>query len=246
MDEKDGFTGDSVDTFRRRLQQMVDAAIVGAMDRAKADDFQSEKIDRMVEAAVQNALDKANSDTLLVNIHLLRAIVGVGASATTGKQTGMPCQKTPGAAGWDLRYIPPSDFKAMDARPDKAVANPAVGVSGLGVVTLYQGGNALLPTGIRIAVPEGFEAQIRPRSSLAAKGLIVTNSPGTVDSDYRGEVKVLMTMTQAGPVTIIPGASIAQIVFTPVYKPEFQECTATEFDELTTERGVGGFGSTGA
>ena len=203
-----------------------------------------------IDAAVERAIDRANSDTLPVNIHLLRAIVGVGGNATSGssdsKQTGMPRQKTPGAAGWDLRYIPPPDFKAMDARPDKAVANPAVGVSGLGVVTLYQGGNALLPTGIRIAVPDGFEAQIRPRSSLAAKGLIVTNSPGTVDSDYRGEVKVLMTMTQAGPVTIMPGDSIAQIVFTPVYKPEFQECTATEFDELTTERGAGGFGSTGA
>ena len=207
-----------------------------------------------IDAAVERALDRANSDTLPVNIHLLREIVGVGASATSssgssgnsGKQTGMPRQKTPGAAGWDLRYIPPPDFKAMDARPDKAVANPAVGVSGLGVVTLYQGGNALLPTGIRIAVPDGFEAQIRPRSSLAAKGLIVTNSPGTVDSDYRGEVKVLMTMTQAGPVTIMPGDSIAQIVFTPIYEPEFKECTATDFDELKTERGAGGFGSTGA
>lgn len=194
-----------------------------------------------IDAAVERALDRANSDTLLVNIHLLREIVGVGA----GKQTGMPLQKTPGAAGWDLRYIPPSDFKAMDARPDKAVANPAVGVSAR-VVTLYQGGNALLPTGIRIAVPDGFEAQIRPRSSLAAKGLIVTNSPGTIDSDYRGEVKVLMTMTQAGPVTIKPGDSIAQIVFAPIYEPEFQECTATDFDELKTERGAGGFGSTGA
>lgn len=207
-----------------------------------------------IDAAVERALDRANSDTLPVNIHLLREIVGVGASApsgsgnsgNSGKQTGMPRQKTPGAAGWDLRYIPPSDFKAMDARPDKAVANPAVGVSALGVVTLYQGGNALLPTGIRIAVPNGFEAQIRPRSSLAAKGLIITNSPGTIDSDYRGEVKVLMTMTQAGPVTIKPGDSIAQIVFTPIYEPEFKECTATDFDELKTERGAGGFGSTGA
>lgn len=201
-----------------------------------------------IDAAVERALDRANSDTLPVNIHLLREIVGVGASAPSGsgKQTGMPRQKTPDAAGWDLRYIPPPDFKAMDARPDKAVANPAVGVSALGVVTLYQGGNALLPTGIRIAVPNGFEAQIRPRSSLAAKGLIVTNSPGTIDSDYRGEVKVLMTMTQAGPVTIKPGDSIAQIVFAPVYTPEFKECTATDFDELKTERGAGGFGSTGA
>jgi dUTP pyrophosphatase len=207
-----------------------------------------------IDAAVERVLDRANYDTLPVNIHLLREIVGVGASApsgsgnsgNSGKQTGMPRQKTPGAAGWDLRYIPPPDFKAMDARPDKAVANPAVGVSALGVVTLYQGGNALLPTGIRIAVPNGFEAQIRPRSSLAAKGLIITNSPGTIDSDYRGEVKVLMTMTQAGPVTIKPGDSIAQIVFTPIYEPEFKECTATDFDELKTERGAGGFGSTGA
>lgn len=152
-----------------------------------------------IDAAVERALDRANSDTLPVNIHLLREIVGVGASApsgsgnsgNSGKQTGMPRQKTPGAAGWDLRYIPPPDFKAMDARPDKAVANPAVGVSALGVVTLYQGGNALLPTGIRIAVPNGFEAQIRPRSSLAAKGLIITNSPGTIDSDYRDRKSVV-------------------------------------------------------
>lgn len=104
----------------------------------------------------------------------------------------------------------------------------------------------MLPTGIRIAVPEGYEAQIRPRSGLAAKGLIITNSPGTIDSDYRGEVKVLLTMTQPNPITILPGDSIAQLVFAPVYVPEFQVCSETEFNELTTERGAGGFGSTGA
>lgn len=193
-----------------------------------------------IRAAVELELERAASSTLPVSIHLLRTL------PADAKQTGLPTRKTSGAAGWDLRYVPPSGFKAMDARPEKGVPNAAVSVSPLGVVTLYQGGCVLLPTGIRIAVPEGYEAQIRPRSSLAAKGLIITNSPGTIDSDYRGEVKVLLTMAQSNPITIMPGDSIAQLVFAPVYVPEFQGCTAAEFDELTTERGAGGFGSTGA
>lgn len=193
-----------------------------------------------VRAAVELELERAASSTLPVSIHLLRTL------PTNAKQNGLPTRKTSGAAGWDLHYMPPPGFKAMDARPETGVPNAAVGVSPLGVVTLYQGGCVKLPTGIRIAVPEGYEAQIRPRSGLAAKGLIVTNSPGTIDSDYRGEVKVLLTMTQPNPATIMPGDSIAQLVFTPVYEPEFQVCSETEFNELTTERGAGGFGSTGA
>ncbi len=193
-----------------------------------------------IRAAVELELERAASSTLPVSIHLLRTL------PADAEQTGLPTRKTSGAAGWDLRYVPPSGFKAMDARPEKGVPNAAVSVSPLGVVTLYQGGCVLLPTGIRIAVPEGYEAQIRPRSSLAAKGLIITNSPGTIDSDYRGEVKILLTMVQTGPITIMPGDSIAQLVFAPVYVPEFAVCTEEEFDELTTERGTGGFGSTGA
>lgn len=210
--------------------------------RLPVDDIQTEKIDRMVEAAVQNALDKANTDTLPVSIHLMRPVDRGG----SGKRLGMPTRKTPGAAGWDLHYMPPPGFRALDARPEKGVSNSAVAVNPLGHLTLYQGGNVILPTGIRIAVPEGFEAQVRPRSGLATKGVMVTNAPGTIDSDYRGEVKVLLTMTQTGPVTIMPGDSIAQLVFTPVYHPEFEECTEAEFDKLATERGTGGFGSTGA
>ena len=193
-----------------------------------------------IKAAVEAELERAASSTLPVSIHLLRTL------PADAKQTGLPTRKTSGAAGWDLRYVPPSGFKAMDARPEKGVPNAAVSVSPLGVVTLYQGGCVKLPTGIRIAVPEGYEAQIRPRSSLAAKGLIITNSPGTIDSDYRGEVKVLLTMAQSSTITIMPGDSIAQLVFAPVYVPEFQGCTAAEFDELATARGAGGFGSTGA
>lgn len=193
-----------------------------------------------IKAAVEAELERAASSTLPVSIYLLRTL------PADAKQTGMLTQKTSGAAGWDLRYVPPAGFRALDARPETGVPNAAVGVSPLGVVTLYQGGCVKLPTGIRIAVPEGYEAQIRPRSGLSAKGLIVTNSPGTIDSDYRGEVKVLLTMMQPNPITIMPGDSIAQLVFTPVYKPEFQMCSETEFDELTTERGASGFGSTGA
>ncbi len=197
-----------------------------------------EKLRAEINAAVEIALDKANTDTLPVSIHLIRKL-------TTGK-TGMPCQKTPGSAGWDLRYMPPPGFRSIDARPEKGVSNSAVSINPLGQLTLYHGGSVLLPTGIRIAVPEGFEAQVRPRSGLATKGLMVTNSPGTIDSDYRGEVKVLLTMAQTGPVMIMPGDSIAQLVFVPVYHPEFEECTEAEFDKLATERGTGGFGSTGA
>ena len=193
-----------------------------------------------IKAAVEAELERAASSTLPVSIYLLRTL------PADAKQTGLPTRKTSGSAGWDLRYVPPAGFRALDARPEKGVPNAAVSVSPLGVVTLYQGGCVKLPTGIRIAVPEGYEAQIRPRSSLAAKGLIITNSPGTIDSDYRGEVKVLLTMAQSNPITIMPGDSIAQLVFAPVYVPEFQGCTAAEFDELTTERGAGGFGSTGA
>ena len=101
---------------------------------------------------------------------------------------------------------------------------------------------AAVPTGLFIAMPEGVEAQIRPRSGLALKtGLTVANAPGTIDSDYRGEIKVLLINLGAEPVTIDHGMRIAQMIFSPVLKATFQLTNRLD----NTSRGDGGFGSTG-
>ncbi len=109
-------------------------------------------------------------------------------------------------------------------------------------VTLAPGARALVGTGLAIAVPPGHEAQVRPRSGLAAKhGVTCLNSPGTIDSDYRGEVKVLLVNHGAEPFAVTPGLRIAQLVVAPVARAEVQVV-----DELPpTGRGGGGFGSTG-
>ena len=109
-------------------------------------------------------------------------------------------------------------------------------------VTLAPLGRALIPTGLYVELPAGYEMQVRPRSGLAAKhGLTVLNSPGTIDADYRGEVKVILANLSDTPFTIEPGERIAQLVITPFLAAEFLET-----DELSdTVRGAGGFGSTG-
>ncbi|MCQ2137102.1 MAG: dUTP diphosphatase [Bacteroidales bacterium] len=101
---------------------------------------------------------------------------------------------------------------------------------------------AMVPTGIFIELPVGYEAQVRPRSGLAAKyGISVTNSPGTIDADYRGEIKVLLINLSKDPFTINPGERIAQMVIARHEKVEWEEVETLE----DTERGAGGFGSTG-
>lgn len=111
-----------------------------------------------------------------------------------------------------------------------------------GEMVLQPGERALIPTGLAIALPGGYEAQIRPRSGLAARsGVTVLNAPGTVDADYRGEVKVVLANLGAEPFTVTRGARIAQMVIAPVVQAMLQE--VAELPE--TARGVGGFGSTG-
>jgi dUTP pyrophosphatase len=101
---------------------------------------------------------------------------------------------------------------------------------------------AKIPTGLAFAIPAKWEAQIRPRSGLAARsGLTVLNAPGTVDSDYRGEVLVLMANLSDSPVTVAPLDRIAQLVFAPVARAELHVVDDLE----ATERGEGGYGSTG-
>jgi len=101
---------------------------------------------------------------------------------------------------------------------------------------------AVLPTGLHIAIPFGYEGQVRPRSGLAYRhGISVTNSPGTIDSDYRGELKVLLINLGKEPVTITRGMRIAQLVIAPVQQVDLVEVQSLD----ATERGEGGFGSTG-
>ena len=130
-----------------------------------------------------------------------------------------PGYQTDGAAGLDLVAAPPG-----------------------GVVVIPPGHRALVPTGIAVAIPRGYEGQVRPRSGLAARhGVTVLNTPGTVDADYRGEVKVVLINLGQEEVRLSVGERIAQLVFCPVVRAEFQVVEALD----GTERGEGGFGSTG-
>ena len=111
-----------------------------------------------------------------------------------------------------------------------------------GTITLAPGARALVPTGLAMALPAGFEAQVRPRSGLAAKhGVTVLNTPGTIDADYRGEVKVILINLGDAPFEISRGDRIAQMVIAPVLQADIVEVEVLS----ETERGSGGFGSTG-
>lgn len=121
------------------------------------------------------------------------------------------------------------------------------GAAGLDVVaaedlTLAPGARHAVPTGFALAIPPGYEVQVRPRSGLALKhGITCLNTPGTIDSDYRGEVKVILANLGSEPFEVRRGERIAQLVPAPVLRAAFREV-----DELdSTERGAGGFGSTG-
>lgn len=109
-------------------------------------------------------------------------------------------------------------------------------------VVIPPGGRMAIPTGLMVAVPEGYEMQIRPRSGLALHhGVTVANAPGTIDSDYRGEIKVILVNLGSEPFTIRRGDRIAQLVIAPVVRTEFE--MVNELPQ--THRGDGGFGSTG-
>ena len=132
----------------------------------------------------------------------------------------LPAYETPGSAGMDLRAAVPEDAP----------------------ITLEPGARALVPTGLKIALEQGWEAQIRPRSGLALKhGISAPNTPGTIDSDYRGEVGVILINHGSEPFVIKRGERIAQMVIAAV-----AQATVVEVETLDeTARGAGGFGSTG-
>jgi dUTP pyrophosphatase len=130
----------------------------------------------------------------------------------------LPAYATPGAAGMDL-------LAAVEAP-----------------VTIEPGKRALIPTGLAIALPPGFEMQVRPRSGLALRnGILLPNSPGTIDEDYRGEVQVILLNASDTPFTVERGMRIAQAIVAPVVRAEWQAVETLD----DTSRSTGGFGSTG-
>jgi dUTP pyrophosphatase len=130
----------------------------------------------------------------------------------------LPSRATSGSSGFDL--------------------HAAVGTE----LRIEPGGRALVPTGLRIAVPPGCEAQVRPRSGLALRhGIVLPNAPGTIDSDYRGEIQVILLNAGHEPFMVRRGDRIAQLVIAPVLRAEWSE--VAELDD--TARGAGGFGHSG-
>ena len=137
-----------------------------------------------------------------------------------GQDLPLPSYETSEAAGMDLRAAVPEDAP----------------------LTLKPGARELVPTGLAMAIPPGFEAQIRPRSGLALRhGLSLVNAPGTIDSDYRGEIKIILINQGDEDFEISRGMRIAQMVIAPVLQVAIEPVTSLD----DTARGAGGFGSTG-
>ena len=135
-----------------------------------------------------------------------------------GADLALPAYATPGSAGLDLLAAISDD------------------------ISLAPGSRVLMPTGLAIALPEGYEAQVRPRSGLALKnGVTVLNSPGTIDADYRGEIGVILINHGDAPFVVTRGMRIAQLIVAPVTQLSWVETTELP----TTTRGTGGYGSTG-
>ena len=135
---------------------------------------------------------------------------------------GLPTYRTEGAAGADLRANFP--------------------LQGRGGVTIAPGERALVPTGLRVAIPDGYEGQVRARSGLALRhGIVVPNGPGTIDADYRGTLGVILANFGSDPFSISHGDRIAQLVIAPVTRVTFEVVETLD----DTPRGSGGFGSTG-
>lgn len=138
--------------------------------------------------------------------------------------------------GYDLPL--PSYQSALAAGLDLLAAVPADTA-----LIIASGSRGLVPTGLAIALPAGYEAQVRPRSGLAARhGLTVLNAPGTIDADYRGEIQVLLVNLGAESVSVTRGMRIAQLVIAPVIRAQLRETVSLD----DTTRGIGGFGSTGS
>ena len=153
----------------------------------------------------------------------LRPVVSVMWEDWADRSLPLPTYQTAGAAGADLCANFPAEAREAG-------------------LTLEPMGRAICPTGLRVAIPEGFEMQVRPRSGLATKlGITVTNTPGTSDSDYRGPLGVSLINLGTEPYTVRHGDRVAQVIVAPVVRAAFDVVDALD----DTTRGTGGFGSTG-
>jgi len=142
-----------------------------------------------------------------------------------------------------LRLLPHGEGLALPAYATAGSAGLDLAAAVEAAVLLPPGGRLAVPTGIALALPQGWEAQVRPRSGLALNlGVTVLNSPGTIDADYRGEIRVILANLGSEPVTIARGDRIAQLVVAPVGRVAWQQVAALP----PSARGVGGFGSTGS
>lgn len=153
----------------------------------------------------------------------MRVVLGLLRDEGADPAVPLPGYETPGAAGADLR--------ANLAEPDREEG-----------LVLEPGGRALVPTGLRLEIPQGYELQIRPRSGLALKhGITLLNTPGTIDSDYRGPLGIILANLGDVAYRVRHGDRIAQMVVAPVVQARFEVVTGLS----ETTRGAGGFGSTG-
>jgi len=151
------------------------------------------------------------------------ATVSIARTDGSDHDVPLPAYQTEHAAGMDIRANLPAETRTTG-------------------VNLVPGARVLIPTGLAVAIPEGYEMQVRPRSGLALKhGITLVNAPGTIDADYRGEIGVIVINHGEAPLTIAHGERIAQLVLGPVVRVTWRPVG----DLSATRRGIGGFGSTG-
>lgn len=173
---------------------------------------------------------------------------GVGAAgtavgtATDDSVTHASKQAKGARAGTGVRVVVDADPEHFPRYASAEAAGADLRAAIDTAIRLEPGERALVPTGIRCAIPDGYEGQVRPRSGLAARhGVTLVNSPGTIDSDYRGEIGVILINHGGEAFEIQPGERLAQLVIAPVVRAEFVPGTPEE-----SLRGAGGFGSTGS
>lgn len=249
-----------------KLEQKIDEIIRACGDRiipVIAQKAVADALQGLLSDALRAAVDEWRAAPLRVRFCELRSWIDEKGAV----RSSIPQRATSGSSGYDLRYVPPKGVTGLQLRAQPAVSQAGIGVDPKGHVTIYPGCSALLPTGIAVAIPEGCEGQIRSRSGLASAGIVVDNSPGTIDSDYRtveivgrggwddsgkerrapAEIKVLLRNHGTEAKTFAPGDRIAQIVFCEVLEIDAEIIAIDDWAETVheqTER-VGGFGSTG-
>lgn len=246
-----------------KLEQKIDEIVRSVAEKivpAIGQRAVSDSLQGLLPDALRAAVDEWRAAPLRVRFCELRTWI----DETGRSHSSIPQRATSGSSGYDLRYVPPKSVTGLQLRAQPAVSQAGIGVDPKGHVTIYPGCSALLPTGVAAAIPEGCEGQIRSRSGLACSGVVVDNSPGTIDSDYRvietnwgtdtgserrlpAEIKVLLRNHGTEAKTFAPGDRIAQIVFCEVLEIDAEIIAIDDWAETVheqTER-VGGFGSTG-